>query len=112
MVEGSRWCQSVLKLADEVPDLKHSRWRASALLALGFLLWDSEKPEEARPVLEESQALFRHLEDAAGCGAALCVLGLTYYIMYDTDRALAVIEEGLQYSYQAEDSWWIAFNKH
>jgi hypothetical protein len=28
------------------------------------------------------------------------------------DRGISLMEAGLEYSYQAEDGWWIAFNKH
>jgi len=111
LVEGVRWCQSVLQNADGIPDLKKTHWYARALFAYGFLLDFSSQSTNAAPILEQSVQLFRSLNDAAGSGAALCMLGVTQYDV-NFDRAISLLEEGLEYSYQAEDGWWIAFNKH
>ena len=111
LVEGVRWCQSILQIADEAPDLKRTHWYAQALFAYGFLLDFSSQSAEAARILEQSAQLFRSLNDAAGSGAALCMLGVTQFGM-NIDRAISLLEEGLVYSYQAEDGWWIAFNKH
>jgi len=109
--EGLRWCQSILRIVDEMTDLKQTIWYAQALFAYGFLLDFSSQSAQAAPILEQSVQLFRSLNDMAGSGAALCMLGVTQFGV-NIDRAFSLCEEGLEYSYQVEDSWWIAFNKH
>jgi len=109
--EGVHWCQNILQITDGWPDLKRTHWYAQAMFAYGFLLHFSYQSAKAAPFLEESAQLFRSLNDAAGTGAALCILGLSQ-VDVNNDRSISLLEEGLEYSYQAEDGWWIAFNKH
>jgi hypothetical protein len=109
MIEGSHWCAAVLEMAETEPSLEHSAWKAKSLLAHGFLLTILGEWNLAFPILETSLGQFRQLNDAQGCGAALCLMGMT---QPDQHQAYDLFEEGLRFSYQAEDGWWIAFNKH
>jgi predicted ATPase/class 3 adenylate cyclase len=109
MVEGIRWCEAVLAMTDAILDSGLSARKARALLAHGFLLSITFEEEKALKVLTASLELYHELNDVQGSGAALCMLGVN---QIDTQKAFEYFEEGLRYSYQAEDGWWIAFNKH
>jgi hypothetical protein len=109
MIEGCDWCAAVLEMAETEPSLERSAWKAKSLLAHGFLLTILGEWNLAFPILETSLGQFREMNDAQGSGAALCLMGIT---QSDPHQAYDYFDEGLRYSYQAEDGWWIAFNKH
>jgi tetratricopeptide (TPR) repeat protein len=76
---------------------------AAALLGFGILVSSRGNPAEARPLLEESAALFRALGDGWWGGAALLTLGSLALNHRDNRAARTFLEEALSLSREAGD---------
>jgi len=105
--EGRRWLR--LLLGDRAslgrgPDV------ARALAVAGSLAWRQGDAVEAQPLLEESVAMCRELDDDALAGFALVHLGLAVLAQGRHAEAHASFEEGLAHYRAADDAWGIAFS--
>ncbi len=90
--EGRRWMEGALK---SEPDLLPAPVRAKLLFVaatLGRGLGDSES---TGPLIEESLALFRRLEDEPGIADALCTAGLIALGQNQYEEGLAFLEESV-----------------
>src|SRR5919112_656247 len=90
--EGRRWMEWAL---GSEPDLLPASVRAKLLFVaatLGRGLGDSES---TRPLIEESLAWFRRLEDGPGIADALCTAGLIALGQKQYDEGLAFLEESV-----------------
>lgn len=88
--EGCRWAWEVLDLVSDDPGL-----RAKILLALGFLTRETEDFLRARPLTEESLALFRDLGDQGHCAWALHNLGCVSQMGGDHAAPRAFLEDSV-----------------
>src|SRR5690606_23400433 len=105
--EGRRWLR--LLLGDRAslgrgPDV------ARALAVADSLAWRQGDAVEAQPLLEESVAMCRELDDDALAGFALVHLGLAVLAQGRHAEAHASFEEGLAHYRAADDAWGIAFS--
>jgi non-specific serine/threonine protein kinase len=89
--EGQRWLEAALALPGEVPARAHA-WALGGAGALAAALGDFER---AAPLLEESLARWRALDDRKQLGRALQNLAALAYITGDLDRAEMLAEESL-----------------
>ena len=106
---GRDWCQEMVELTASDLNLKESLLRARTFLALSWMLSFLRQIDTFWWAIDQALELFRKHNDMAGIGAALCLKGSEWL---EPRAGLAIMEEGLRYSQWAEDSWWIAFNKH
>jgi hypothetical protein len=106
---GRDWCQEMVDLSASDLNLKESLLRARTFLALSWMLSFLHQIDTFWGAIDQALELFRKHNDVAGIGAALCLKGSEWL---DPSAGFAMMEEGLRYSQWAEDSWWIAFNKH
>lgn len=105
--EGSRWCETVLALANEDAGWQRSLWRAKALLAAGLIATSQFDSQRASRHLEASLDVFQELGEPGG-GAALCFLGVNQARLRDPQRAMRSYQAGLELSHGAKDTWWVA----
>ncbi|MBA2364777.1 MAG: tetratricopeptide repeat protein, partial [Chloroflexia bacterium] len=89
--EGREWLGRVLASPCEIPD----RVRARALRGASVLAWAQTDYEKAVPLMEQSIALFREVEDADGTANALSNLGTILSSRGDYEGARRRQEEGL-----------------
>jgi predicted ATPase/class 3 adenylate cyclase/Tfp pilus assembly protein PilF len=101
--EGRRWYAEVLAAEGLSP-----RTRAKALLGAGGLAWRQGELTAAEPLLTESLALCRELEDARGIATALNGLGILAAERGELDRAQALYEEALARWREIGDSGQVA----
>jgi predicted ATPase/transcriptional regulator with XRE-family HTH domain len=105
--EGSRWCESVLALANEDAGGQRSLWRAKALFTAGLIATHQFDSQLARRHLEDSLGIYQELGEPGG-GAALCFLGVNQARLRDPQRAVRSYQAGLELSHRAKDAWWVA----
>jgi predicted ATPase/transcriptional regulator with XRE-family HTH domain len=106
--EGVRWYQIFREAVEAAPSLRSNPYTAKAFSYYGLLL-DSMGSPLVKKLLDESRSIYQELGDSAGMGMAMCWRGA-----YEEDLAkgCAIMHQGLDYCYQAEDSWWIAETLH
>jgi non-specific serine/threonine protein kinase len=78
---------------------------AGALQSLGLILVSLGRDSEAKPLLEESLAIWRSLIVPGSVGTLLCNLGGLAEREGELDRARALQQEALEQSRQACDRW-------
>ncbi len=91
MGEGRRW---LAELLERVPESTRSRGRAKGLFAAGWLAMLQEGGTAANPLVEQSLALWRMLDDQRGLGWSLWLGGLVKG-RHDSGAGLVLAEEGL-----------------
>ena len=110
--EGMRWIEQALTiqaaslleagLPESVASLSA---RARALLALGNLARHRDFPKAAS-ALEASVALYRQVGNVRGACLALSSVGEIASSQGYHERAVALLEEGLDLAREVEDEWW------
>jgi len=102
--EGREWLEKAISANRDAA----THARARALNSTGWMALFQGKLEEAIPLLEESLALFRRLEDTAGTAAALYNLGVTLVACVEYERAEALLVEAVDLQRNLRDSASIA----
>jgi predicted ATPase/transcriptional regulator with XRE-family HTH domain len=103
--EGRRW------LAEALARPQTAAWprlRAQALWAAGKLAWTQGDPVQARPVLEESAALYAAAGDDHGVAQVMLNLGMTLDMLGDPPAARAAYERGIAHGRACGDRWVLA----
>jgi predicted ATPase len=103
--EGRDWLERLLERAG---GLGRSAVRARALGAAGYLAGKQYDEAGARPLLEESVALWRELADPAGMVGPLCHLGLWNVYQREFAPARALLEECVALARALGDRWMLA----
>jgi predicted ATPase len=103
--EGRAWLAKVIGPATESP---RTNARAKALYGAGGLAFLQGAFDVARPLIEESVAIWRELGDQRGLGFALIVRGMVALDQGHDDVALASEEESLQIFKELGDAWGMA----
>ncbi|HLO27840.1 MAG TPA: tetratricopeptide repeat protein [Anaerolineales bacterium] len=99
--EGHNWLVEALRQSSE----KTTAGRASALLGMSLILNGLGDLRAARPLAEESVALYRELGDQRGLAEALTITGLTLVWQGEAVLSHARLEEALTLSREAGDRW-------
>ena len=102
--EGREWLEKAISANRDAA----THARARALNSTGWMALFQGKLEEAIPLLEESLALFRRLEDTVGTAAALYNLGVTLVACVEYERAEALLVEAVDLQRNLRDSASIA----
>jgi predicted ATPase/DNA-binding SARP family transcriptional activator len=103
-VEGQSRLNTLLAVSEGTQTIG----RARALLAAGNLACVRNERAAARPLMEESLALFRALDDRAGLAEATCGLADILCMLDETPRTKALFEESLSYFRELRDIHGIA----
>jgi predicted ATPase/DNA-binding XRE family transcriptional regulator len=100
--EGRAWLERGLARPGTAPGV-----RAKALAVAGWLARNMGDLSEAAALLEQSLAVYRHLDppDPSGLAATLDSLGDTAYFTDDHSRARALHEEALSLRRSSGDQW-------
>jgi predicted ATPase/transcriptional regulator with XRE-family HTH domain len=99
--EGRDWLMQALQKCPERPTTA----RASALLGLSLLLNGLGDMGAARPLAEESTAIYRELNDQLGLAEALTITGLTLGWQGEAVLSRTRLEEALTLSREAGNRW-------
>jgi len=92
-------------VAQSAPAAEH----AKALWAAGGLAWGQGDYAAARPLFEESLAMYRALNDKHGTAHGLSFLGLVMLSLSQPNEAHRLCEEAVSLSREAGDGWGEAF---
>jgi tetratricopeptide (TPR) repeat protein len=103
--EGRDWLERLLKRAGGLGPIAV---RAKALGAAGYLAGKQYDETGARPLLEESVALWRERADPAGLVGPLCHLGLWNVYQREFAPARALLEECVTLARALDDRWTLA----
>lgn len=106
--EGIRWFQIFCEAVEAAPSLRSSPYTAKAFSYYGLLLGSMGSPV-VKKLLDEGRSIYQELGDNAGMGMAMCWQGA---FEEDLAKGCAIMNQGLEYCYQAEDSWMIAETLH
>ncbi|HEX8693340.1 MAG TPA: BTAD domain-containing putative transcriptional regulator [Longimicrobium sp.] len=101
--EGRQWLAEALSAGG-----LREQTRAKALLGAGNLATRQRDYAASRPLLEESEALYRALDDRRMTGRVLNSLGLAAADQGDFARAEALYEQALPLLREAGDRWFAA----
>jgi predicted ATPase/DNA-binding CsgD family transcriptional regulator len=104
--EGQQWTAAARRRCPQAPPAL----RAKALWAEAFPVWSAGDFAAARPVLEESLALYRAVGDPLGAGLALRNLAQIATEVGDVDAARHGLEESVVLSRAAGDTWNLAWS--
>jgi hypothetical protein len=88
--------------------LRSNPYTAKAFSYYGLLL-NSRGSPFVKKLLDESRSMYQELGDSAGMGMVMCWQGV---FEEDLAKGCAILHQGLEYCYQAEDSWMIAETLH
>jgi predicted ATPase/transcriptional regulator with XRE-family HTH domain len=99
--EGREWLMQALQTCPERPTTA----RASALLGMSLLLNGLGDMGAARPLAEESAAIYRELNDQRGLAEALTITGLTLVWQGKAVLSRTRLEEALTLFREAGDRW-------
>ncbi|MFL5734305.1 MAG: ATP-binding protein, partial [Chloroflexia bacterium] len=102
--EGRRWLAQVVAKGDGLP----RELRAKVLHGEGTLAWSQGDYEAARPLFEESLAIWRELGDKHGVANMLNNLGIVALPLGNYAEAYALHEESLGIYRELGDKWSIA----
>ncbi len=104
--EGRRWLEAALGQPQTgAPTLA----RARALCGAGTLAYYQDDYALARPLLEESAALCRTLDNKKELANALCALGIVLQVLGETEAAQPVLEESEHLSRALGSQWELAY---
>ena len=92
VTEGLRWADAVLSMHDQEA---RSPALAKALWSTGALAWLQGAPE-ARPLLEQSVAIWREIGDKQGLGHSLLLLGISVMREGQPQAARALVSESVE----------------
>jgi predicted ATPase/Tfp pilus assembly protein PilF len=99
--EGRTWLIEALRQSPEKP----TAGRASVLLGMSLILNGLGDLGAARPLAEESAAIYRKLSDQRGLAEALTITGLTLVWQGEATLSRARFEEALTLYRNAGDRW-------
>src|SRR6266508_4585206 len=102
--EGRHWLARVLEWSDAPPAA-----RAKALYRAGELAYGQADYHAAMPLLEQSLALYRQLEDKRGLACVLRGLGNTHSALGDEPQTATLHAESLALFQEVGDTWGIAW---
>jgi predicted ATPase/class 3 adenylate cyclase/DNA-binding CsgD family transcriptional regulator len=85
--EGRGWLDNLLASRKKTGALARTKARAKALWGAGVIAWDQGNHTKARPLLEESVALWQELGDRHGLALALQILSVE--MMSHSEQAIA-----------------------
>ena len=106
--EGRSWLLEALQTCPQRPTTA----RASALLGMSLILNGLGDMGGARPLAEESAAIYRELGDQRGLAEALTITGLTLVWQGDAVLSRTQLEEALSLYRKAGDRWGEAHVLH
>ena len=120
LTEGRRWLKSILdcrfQIVDLVSETKDQSTiynlqsaMAKALYRAGELAYGQADYHAAMPLLEQSLALYRQLEDKRGLACVLRGLGNTHSALGDEPQAATLHAESLALFQEVGDTWGIAW---
>jgi len=104
--ECRRWLEVALAASGEAT----KPVRAKALNLAGILAFAQGDYERARPLFEDSLALFRELGDTWGVALDLGDLGLVAHDQGDYERGVSFFEESRSLFEQVDDTWGVAWS--
>ncbi|HEY6406314.1 MAG TPA: tetratricopeptide repeat protein, partial [Ktedonobacteraceae bacterium] len=104
--EGRRWLEAALEQSHTgIPTLA----RARALCGAGTLAYFQDDYVVAQPMLEESVALCRTLDNRKELASALCALGIVMQVQGELEAARPLLEESEHLSRTLGSKWELSY---